>query len=210
MRNCYILLFAAVLCFCSCVEKYQDETFYRVEYTFNRDRLYYEDMGREVQRLFGTSHTSAASGAEFMYESVNDTIRRARYEFSFYPGPGVGIGTIQLTLHGYDAFFYLGQKYPLIDYADLPQKGPEDDPAAVKPSWVKINKGLRCVSGSFSFRRASERPIDRYVLCFDLQIERSSTQNHPKDTLQIKDGFLTVCRRFNDNNVYRDLILYEK
>ena len=226
MRNKLIILSAMLLSFCSCQkEKYRDEPFFKLEFSYKNERFYYEDMGKPQKSWFGiVVYKSMGNGPQFQFENVNDTLRRAKFEFNISfiedpnkPSPGPGENhLIQFKLLSPDAFFYIGKKYPLF-VSDINPPAKSSVRIARRIVGVEGNKltwvpdgDSRCIGGSFSFRKPNENPMDRFVLCFDLVCVLEAQPNYPADTVRIKDGFLTVCRRLSENSWQRDLILYEK
>lgn len=187
MHNKFIIftvLAAALMCSCE-KEKYTDETFYRLEYTLGGDRFFFEDYGRTRNGLFRNSSVSNASGQGFIFRPVNDTVRLAGFSFN--------VQGFRLELSSDSAFFFDGHKYDLSKSIEFQDEG----------------KAYICTQGDFSFKRLTENVRDRYLLSFNAELmSKDSTE-----TIQVRDAFLTLCRRYTEK--YTDakldsMILYEK
>ena len=204
VMNFKLSFLSGLLCLCSCTEpKYTDEPFFRLEYTMGGDRITDEDYGIEERGLFGIYYSTRISGG-FQFKPVNDTVRLAGF-------------TVDLNVYDYfndvfnfdivspEAFFICGKKYSF-----------QSEPGILSTTPVRFyhkGKEYYFLRGDFCFSRLWESSkVDRYLMNFNFDCFPATGNPADKvDTLKIRDGYLTVCRRYMETpGTLQKMILYER
>ncbi len=192
-----LLSILVLLAVCSCTKpKYTDEPFFRLEYSRGANRFADEDYGREERWYFGRFYSSRASGPCFNFKPLNDTVRLAGFCLEVNSED-----YFRFDISSTEAFFYDGKKYSF-----------RHDPGSTVYGPVTLthnNRGYYPISGDFCFTRLKESAIDRFLLKFNFDC----FDPYGQDTIKIRDGFLTLCRRYTESNTSERLqrmMLYEK
>ncbi|MBQ9462768.1 MAG: hypothetical protein IJU68_03835 [Bacteroidales bacterium] len=204
MKNKLIIILALFCCSCA-KPKYTDEPFFRLEYTLGGDRIVDEDYGRAERGVFGSYYESRMGGQCFCFKPVNDTVRLAGFDVTLeVKGNSAGDG-FSFSVTSPEAFFICGKTYCYKNEAG----SLENNPVALYHN----GKRYYFIKGDFSFARLWETSqVDRFLMTFNFDCFYPSDQEEvTSDTLRIRDGFLTVCRRYKETpGTLEKMILYEK